>query len=155
MRSRRSGATAGPISEGGGHGLDFLVAHDLRGVRIVAHSKGGLVGKQIMALDPDARVERLIAIRDPVRRVRPCQVRPGADACAISPRRRVSSPKLGRRSDLNARITLDLHAAGIRTIPGGSKLEGARNIELPLLGHFRLLADELLLATVEHEAGMD
>src|SRR3954453_21542116 len=43
-----------------------LVEHGLTGVAIVAHSKGGIVGKHVMALDDrDGRVDRLVAIASP------------------------------------------------------------------------------------------
>ena len=45
-----------------------LVEHGLTGVAIVAHSKGGIVGKHVMALDDrgtGGRVDRLVAIASP------------------------------------------------------------------------------------------
>ncbi|PPF76625.1 alpha/beta hydrolase [Subtercola sp. Z020] len=43
-----------------------LAADDLRNVVIVAHSKGGLIGKYLMLrLDPEHRVTRMVAINSP------------------------------------------------------------------------------------------
>lgn len=44
----------------------FLVEHDLRHVVVVAHSKGGLIGKYLMTIgDVEGRVDRLVAINTP------------------------------------------------------------------------------------------
>ncbi len=43
-----------------------LAALDLRDVALVAHSKGGLIGKHLLAYDdPDGRVDRLVAVATP------------------------------------------------------------------------------------------
>jgi hypothetical protein len=143
------GRNRGPISVGARHGLEYLAAHDLRRVRIVAHSKGGLVGKQMMAADRDARIDRLIAIATPFGGSSPARYAPTRTLRDLAPTAGELA-ELGRRSDLNSRIT-SIYTRWDPHIPGGSRLEGAHNIELPLLGHFRLLSDPALLATVEDE----
>lgn len=45
--------------------LRFLEAADLRGVALVAHSKGGLIGKAVLLGFAAPRVHRLIAISTP------------------------------------------------------------------------------------------
>ena len=44
----------------------YLERHDLRGVVLVAHSKGGLIGKHMMLVnDTEGRIDRLVAIATP------------------------------------------------------------------------------------------
>lgn len=146
------GRNRGPIADGAQHALDLLRAHDLRGVCVVAHSKGGLVGKRLMAEDPDARVARLIAIASPFGGSDRARYVPLSTVRDLGPAA-AELIALSERTDLNERIT-SVFGRWDAHIPNGSRLEGARNIELPLLGHFRLLSDEQLLATVEAESGM-
>ena len=106
-----------------------------------------------MMLDPDRRVDRLIAIATPFA---------GSDRARYAPIRALRDLRpaaaeitaLVANHDVNARIT-SIFTTWDAHIPNGSRLEGARNIELPMLGHFRILSDERLLAAVERELGMD
>lgn len=143
------GRNRGPISVEGSLALDYLREHDLHGVRVIGHSKGGLVGKQVMASDPDERVERLIAIATPFGGSAHANYAPNRTLRDLRPAA-AELAALGARTDLNPRIS-SVFARWDAHIPGGSRLDGARNIELPLYGHFRLLSDPLLLATVEDE----
>lgn len=126
----------------------YLEEHDLRDVVVVAHSKGGLIGKYAMAhLDPGRRIDRMVAVATPF----------GGSVYArffLVPSVRAFSPGdptvrlLAEELRVNGRITsiwgeFDPH------IPGGSRLEGATNVELPVQGHFRILASRELLAAVE------
>ena len=60
------GWNAGSVPEAAALVAKHLSDHDLRDVTIIAHSKGGLVGKYAMALlDPDDRISDMIAIATP------------------------------------------------------------------------------------------
>jgi pimeloyl-ACP methyl ester carboxylesterase len=106
---------------------------------VVAHSKGGLIGKQLLVQDEDSALGVLgvVAIctpfggssrarwfRDPsIRALLP------TDATIVT---------LGGASAVNGRIvsifgTYDPH------VPDGSMLEGATNVRVPMPGHFRVL----------------
>ena len=132
----------------------YLESHDLRRVALVAHSKGGLIGKHMMLLnDPDDRIDRLIAIATPF----------GGSSYArffVNPAVRAFSPKapvlsmLAANADVNARIT-SLYGEFDPHIPAGSRLEGAVNIEFPVTGHFRILADSAVQQAVEVALGVD
>lgn len=123
----------------------FLVERDLRNVTILAHSKGGLVGKSVMA-DTD-RVDQLVAVATPFS---------GSTYANFMPTRalREFRPQdagllaLAANLALNARIT-SIYPSFDPHIPGGSALEGAVNIEVATVGHFRVLADERVIAAVE------
>lgn len=123
----------------------FIVERDLHRVTIVAHSKGGLVGKAVMA--STERVDQLIAVATPfsgstyanfmpTRALR--EFRP-ADAGLLA---------LAANLALNARIT-SIYPAFDPHIPGGSALDGAVNVEIATVGHFRVLADERVIVAVE------
>ncbi|KRD44994.1 hypothetical protein ASE38_13370 [Cellulomonas sp. Root930] len=123
----------------------YLEDRDLRDVVLVAHSKGGLIGKLAMLReDPDGRVDSMIAVNTPfagsvlarwflapsVRAFRP------TDATIVA---------LAAERDVNARIT-SVYSHWDPHIPGGSALEGAHEIVLDTPGHFRPLADPRLHA---------
>lgn len=126
----------------------YLDEHDLRGVMVVAHSKGGLIAKHMMVSDDTShRIAQLIAVNTPF----------GGSPLARYAIRRVfrefaptdvTVTALGARIDVNARIT-SIFSAEDPIIPGGSELAGATNIPLPLIGHFRLLSSPLVFEQIE------
>jgi len=126
----------------------YVEAKDLRGVVIVAHSKGGLIGKHMMLFDDTAaRIDRMTAIATPfggsvyaryfpIRAIR--AFRPAEPTLAL----------LAANAEANARVT-SIFGVFDPHIPAGSGLEGATNVQLPVYGHFRILADARVLAAVE------
>lgn len=129
----------------------YLDAHDLSRVIVVAHSKGGLVGKQLMTSSD--RVESLIAIATPfsgstyanflyTRALR--EFRPSG----------ATITELAAASGPNGRIT-SIYATFDPHIPGGSHLEGATNVVVDTVGHFRLLADARVLEAIDLAAGVE
>jgi alpha-beta hydrolase superfamily lysophospholipase len=133
----------------------YLRDHDLRDVLIVAHSKGGLIGKELM-LRPDSgpRVRRMLAISTPF----------SGSVYArflLLPSLRAFSPtdpttvRLGADRRVNARIT-SVWAAFDPHIPIGSELPGAaENIRVEDGGHFRILRNPEVLAAVDRFAAAD
>jgi triacylglycerol lipase len=126
----------------------YLAEQDLRDVLIVAHSKGGLIGKYTMLrCDPEARIARMVAISTPFSGsvyARYVLMRSIRDFSPADTTLRMLREHLG----VNARITsiwgtFDPH------IPGGSRLDGATNILLKASGHFRIFGTQELLDTVE------
>lgn len=129
----------------------------------VAHSKGGLIGKHAML---DARLTK----PDDAGATVPAPARPvdilGMVAVGtpfsgslyarymLSRALRHFSPDNAVLLSLQAQLDVNEHVVSIYPefdphIPGGSALPGAVNIELPLEGHFRPLAEETVLAAVE------
>lgn len=116
-----------------------LVERGLTGVAIVAHSKGGIVGKHMMAINDrdQGRVDRIVAIASPFNGSAMARLVPNRELRAF----RSNDPVIAALAAfvaVNARITsifptFDPH------VPDGCVLEGARNIELPVVGHFRIL----------------
>lgn len=125
-----------------------LEQHDLTDVVVVAHSKGGLVAKYLMGMpDSGARISSAVTVATPYAGSALAALIPVPSVRALLP----SSPgilRLAVSRAVNARIVsvwgwFDPH------VPGGSRLDGARNIELDVGGHFRILARPELLAIVD------
>jgi triacylglycerol lipase len=145
------GVNAGPIPTAARRVGEFLAAHDLSGVALVAHSKGGLVGKAAMLEDADGRIDRLVAVATPFGGSRM------AHFTLVPPLRafRPAHPMI-RRLDaehaVNARIT-SIFPSFDPHIPEGSAIDGGTNLRLEVVGHFRVLEDpsaiEAVLAAVE------
>ncbi|RFA11528.1 hypothetical protein B7R21_12555 [Subtercola boreus] len=122
---------------------DRLARDDLRNVVLVAHSKGGLIGKYVMLrLDPDRRVQRLVAVNTPfsgshwARYLRVSSVRMfAADDLTVT--------FLGAASPVNSRIT-SVYGTFDQNVRAGSVLPGARNIRLPVAGHSRIIGSRAL-----------
>ena len=132
----------------------YLESHDLRHVALVAHSKGGLVGKHMMLFnDPSGRIDRLVAIATPFGGSRYARFFVNPAVRAFSPTAPVLS-MLAAHADVNARIT-SLFGDFDPHIPVGSRLEGAVNIEFSLSGHFRILGDSDVQQAVENALGVD
>jgi hypothetical protein len=136
-----------PIGEMAELARDYLVRQDLTDVAIVAHSKGGLIGKTLMLTDDGmTRVRGMVAINSPFA---------GSDYAHLLPLRTLREfvpthetiRRLAENAEVNSRIT-SIYAQWDPIIPNGSVLEGANNIELPSRGHFRLLDRPDLLETV-------
>jgi alpha-beta hydrolase superfamily lysophospholipase len=139
------GLNRAPIPATAAQVLAQLVERGLSGVAIVAHSKGGIVGKHLMALDDrEGRVDRLVAIASPFNGSAMARLAPNRELRAFLPQNPVISG-LAAELAVNARIT-SIYPSFDPHIPDGCVLEGAHNVELPVVGHFRIL---LQLAVID------
>jgi pimeloyl-ACP methyl ester carboxylesterase len=136
-----------PVTTGAGLVADYMLDRDLRDVVLVAHSKGGLIGKHVMALGPAMdRVRGMVAVAAPFGGSRYAPL-------MVSPTLRSFSPHdatilaLARETAVNERI-VSLYGRFDPHIPGGSALTGARNVVLETGGHFRILAHPRVIAEV-------
>ncbi|MCR4325982.1 MAG: alpha/beta hydrolase [Patescibacteria group bacterium] len=130
----------------------FIERHDLRGVILVAHSKGGLVGKYyLMHENANERVRGMVAIAAPFGGSRPARALPLEVFKELSQ----DSPllrELAESVQVNSRIVsiypaYDTHAL----IPDGSRLEGALgNVEIQTGGHNALLFDGRVVRETIH-----
>jgi len=126
---------------------DEVAALDLRGVALVAHSKGGLIGKHLLAYDdPDGRLDRLVAVATPFGGSRLARYAVGSTLRAFLPGDPVIQ-SLAAENAVNSRIT-SIYPRIDPNIPEGSRLEGATNVEIPIWGHFRILTSAEALAAV-------
>ena len=123
----------------------FLAEHDLEGVVLVSHSKGGLIGKYVMSVGREAsRVQSMLAVAAPF----------GGSFYArfmVLPSLRIFSPKnatilaLAHDESVNSRI-VSVYGEFDPHVPAGSELVGAKNVRLDTGGHFRVLAHPRVMA---------
>lgn len=119
----------------------YLFDAGLDRVVLVAHSKGGLIGKlTMMRHDPQDRIRGMVAVATPFAGSVYARWVPLPAVRAFRP----SDATLGllaEEPEVNARI-VSVYPSFDPHIPGGSALDGAAaNIEVGLPGHFRVLAD--------------
>ncbi|WP_445443958.1 esterase/lipase family protein [Clavibacter sp. km1a] len=142
------GANVGRVAEMSRRARAYLEAEDLRDVIVVAHSKGGLIGKHLMAFgDPDRRIRAMVAINAPFAGSSYARLFPVRSIRDFSPRN-AALVELGRSREVNARIT-SIFARFDPHIPGGSSLDGATDERVAASGHFRIMGDEDVLRRVE------
>ena len=136
-----------PIPEMAVLAQEYLVAADLRDVAIVAHSKGGLIGKTLMLAEAEnTRIAAMVAINTPFA---------GSDYAHLVPIRTLREfvpthetiVNLTSNAEVNAHI-VSIYSSWDPIIPNGSVLAGAVNVELPITGHFRILDRPDLLDAV-------
>lgn len=141
------GRNRGPVVAMAALVEDYVLAHDLHDVVVVAHSKGGLIGKHVMAGERCAdRIRAMVTVATPF----------GGSVYAryfLAPSIRAFRPDhptltwLRERAATNARIT-SVAARYDPHVPGGSHLDGATNVVVDLVGHFRVLGDARVRAAV-------
>jgi hypothetical protein len=131
---------------------EYLRGRRLHGLVIVAHSKGGLIGKYLMSqLDPDRRVERMVAVSTPFSGSRYARY-------MVTPSLRdfrVKHPALLALSGderVNGRV-VSLFGRFDPHIPEGSILPGAENVRIDTGGHFRILSHPDTIRSVLAVAG--
>lgn len=126
----------------------YLSERDLHDVILVAHSKGGLIGKYVMTLPDSApRVRQLIAVNSPFSGSIYAMFALLPSLRAFSPRNRTLTA-LRANLAVNSRIT-SIYGTFDPHIPGGSELVGADNVQLDSMGHFRILGDKRLLPAID------
>jgi pimeloyl-ACP methyl ester carboxylesterase len=135
-----------PVADMAASVADYLQANDLRDIVIAAHSKGGLVGKQVMLGAAGERVRGMVAVATPFGGSRYARFMLDPTLRIFSPRSRTIL-ELSRHAEVDARIVsvfgrFDPH------IPEGSVLPGARNVLLDTGGHFRILAHPRVMAEI-------
>jgi hypothetical protein len=130
-----------PVADSAAIIADYLASHELRDVVIVAHSKGGLIGKFLM-LDAEVgdRITGMVAVCTPFSGSRYARLMLMPSLRAFSPRE-PTTLRLAEERAINACIRsvfglFDPH------IPEGSELPGAENVRVPVGGHFRILGDQ-------------
>ena len=136
-----------PVADIARQVVDYLGEHDLGDVVIVAHSKGGLVGKQVMTDRAGAaRVRGMVAVATPFGGSIYARFMLGRTLRSFSPAD-ATILALSRETVVNARI-VSVYGVFDPHIPEGSELAGAKNVELDTGGHFRILAHPRVMAEV-------
>ncbi|WP_258066291.1 triacylglycerol lipase [Pseudoclavibacter sp. RFBA6] len=140
-----------PVPDAAAHLVEALERQDLEDVIIVAHSKGGLVGKYAMTQGAGVpRIRSMLAVATPF----------GGSSYArllFTPSLRIFSPRdrtilaLSLEKEVNSRI-VSVFGCFDPHIPKGSFLLGAENVQLDTGGHFRVLEHPRVLVEFERLA---
>jgi triacylglycerol lipase len=119
----------------------YLDATPLQQAVIVAHSKGGLIGKYFLAnCNHDGQVRTLVAINTPFSGSVYARYLPIPGVGMFAPTAQYIRELLENQA-LNASVT-SIYSAYDPNIPGGSRLEGATNVVIDTVGHFRIVNDQ-------------
>ena len=136
----------GSIESGAALVLDHLGRADLTGVALVAHSKGGLIGKLAMARDGGRRIDRMVALATPFAGSSRAALLPLPHLRGLGPGAPLIA-SLAAQTAPNARIT-SIYGSWDQLVPLGSELAGATNIVLPIEGHARIATHPAAIAAV-------
>jgi pimeloyl-ACP methyl ester carboxylesterase len=128
----------------------YLEEQELSDTVLVAHSKGGLIGKQVMIGPAAARIRGMVAVATPFGGSRYARMMIAPSLRSFSPHDRTILA-LAKQNEVNARIT-SVYGRFDPHIPESSTLPGARNVLLETGGHFRILAHPRVVAEVERMA---
>ena len=145
------GANGAPVRESADLVARRVEHLGLRRVVLVAHSKGGLIGKAVLTGPAGDRVAGLVAVNTPFAGSVHATWFPSRQVRALSPAN-AEIRELSRRTDRHADI-VSLSVRFDPHVPGGHRLAGATNVVLPLDGHFRVLAHPVLLAEAVAQVG--
>lgn len=129
---------------------DHLDAIGADRVVVVAHSKGGLIGKLLMTTPgTGARVAGMVALNTPFAGSLYARYVPVRGVRALAP----TDPELralAAEQLSNSRI-VSVHSSFDPHVPGGSHLPGAVNIAIQPIGHFRVVALPVVRRLVRRE----
>jgi triacylglycerol lipase len=141
------GYNKGTIEEMATVVLSYIDTMQVPSVSMVAHSKGGLVGKQVLgSYSGKTDIAKLITINTPFSGSKYANFIPFKTIKIFSTTSSVLK-KLSSNKIINAKIT-SIYGMFDPHIPGGSFLEGANNIQINTYGHFRTLQDDTVQNTV-------
>ncbi|MFC7879320.1 esterase/lipase family protein [Isoptericola sp. NPDC057391] len=146
----RFGLNRGTVPDMADLAAAVLVDADLHDVVVVAHSKGGLIGKSLMGrADVGHRVLGMVTVNTPFSGSPYARWLPLRAVRAFLPDDEVLAALAAQRADHSRIVSVatcfDPH------VPGGSDLPGARHVRLATPGHFRSLADPALPAVLLRE----
>ncbi len=132
----------------------LIEKEDIRDCVIVAHSKGGLVGKYVLAFfNRDKRVKKVIAIATPFAGSHIVKLFPVGPLKELLPESEVIK-KLECSTEINNDIIsifgiFDNHVWPLESC----RLNGARNIQIKVRGHHKILFDEKAREAILSEVG--
>lgn len=127
---------------------DYITQANLHELIIIAHSKGGLIGKfLLMNANTNGKIKGLIALNTPFSGSLYAYLFLLFKSIRIFTPRSSILTYLAKNQQVNASI-VSIYGRFDPHIPRGSRLEGARNIELETYGHFRIVNDPLVHSAV-------
>jgi hypothetical protein len=152
------GHNSGTVEDMASRVAAFLEEKDLRGVVLVAHSKGGLIGKYVMGHTRAAgRVREMVTINSPFS---------GSFFGHVIPMRAVRHfhPRHPTLSLLNESVEVNPHITSIVSrydplVRAHEAMGDANTVELDAVGHFTVMRDprviEAIVAVVERDVPPD
>ncbi|MGC9603276.1 MAG: alpha/beta fold hydrolase [Minisyncoccia bacterium] len=131
---------------------ELIDEKNLQNVIIIAHSKGGLVGKYLLAkYNNDSRVRKMIAVATPFGGSRLAHFIPHRSAKELAPESEIIR-ELEKEENINRLIVSVFGLFDNHVRPTLScRLEGAKNIQIPVYGHHKILFSRETLKTVLEE----
>ncbi|MBI2889043.1 MAG: hypothetical protein HYY10_03930 [Candidatus Liptonbacteria bacterium] len=138
---------------------ELIDEKNLRNVILVAHSKGGLIGKYLLAFhNKDGRIKKLFAIATPFGGSRIVKLIPRAIAKRLLLLEFAPANKLIKdlrsEKEVNCMIVSIYGASDNHIWPEAScKLEGATNIQINVHGHHKILFDKKLRGILQSMIG--
>jgi pimeloyl-ACP methyl ester carboxylesterase len=132
---------------------DFIKEKNLRHVIIIAHSKGGLIGKYLLAFhNQEERIEKVVAIATPFEGSNLARWMPFRTTKELAPKSMVIGA-LSERKEVNHKIVSVFGVSDNHVRPVAScYLEGAKNIQIETRGHHQILFDKKLKEVVMAES---
>lgn len=122
---------------------ELIIEKDLHNIIIVAHSKGGLIGKYLLAFDnADDRIKKVIAIASPWKGTKLFNYFWQKSMKEFRPESEIIN-KLKKQPQVNNKIVSIYGESDNVVFPIDScYLEGAKNIQVKNHGHHKILFDE-------------
>ena len=133
---------------------ELIKEKGLKNVIIIAHSKGGLIAKYILAFhNQDKRVEKAIAIATPFGGSHITKLIPHKAVKELAPEHEIIRT-LSEKKVVNKKILSIFGVFDNHVWPESScRLEGAKNIQVQVHGHHKILFDkqvrEIIISEVE------
>lgn len=122
---------------------DFVEEKNLKNIIILAHSKGGLIGKEFLLYhNNDERVIGLIALATPFQGSKIARFMPSRAFRELAYNGSVLKNQ-NIHTEVNTKIISIYGSFDNHIWPGdSSRLDGAENIEVPVYGHHKILASK-------------
>lgn len=127
----------------------YIQASGMKKYIIVAHSKGGLVGKYLMLGPEGNHCLGMIALNAPFNGSLYARLFLVGPLKIFSPNSKIIRSLITQRN-VNRKI-VSIYGLFDPHIPGGSELVGAKNLQLPVRGHFKVIANHQVKQVVLNE----
>lgn len=131
---------------------ELIDEKNLHNVIIIAHSKGGLIAKHLLAFNSqDGRVVKVIAIATPFKGSSLAKLIPGKVIKELHPESEIIK-KLHSRASVNQKIISIFGEYDNHVWPTENcRLEGAKNIQVNIHGHHKILFDKRVINIILEE----
>ena len=128
----------------------YILSHSISKCVIVAHSKGGLIGKYLLSNSGNSQtIKGMIALNTPFSGSRYAYLIPKKSIRIFLPKSPILS-QLASNTEVN-RYIISIYGLFDPHVPKGSHLQGAKNIQLRTRGHFRVMNNSVVHSTILKE----